>query len=102
MFKILWRKFSECSTLERNRTLCGPLEFYSCAPGMAHDLWGESPLYTYQEEVLAEDKGVVARRGPWPCAGMPALKQSLAPADFRKMNLYGCWKTWQQREITST
>jgi len=35
----------------------------TCAPGMAHDLWGESPLYTYQEEVLAEDKGVVARRG---------------------------------------
>jgi len=30
---------------------------------MAHDLWGESPLYTYQEEVLAEDKGVVVRRG---------------------------------------
>jgi len=30
---------------------------------MAHDLRGESPLYTYQEEVLAEDKGVVARRG---------------------------------------
>jgi len=35
----------------------------TCAPGMAHDLWGESPLYTYQEEVLAEDKGVAARRG---------------------------------------
>ena len=35
----------------------------TCAPGMAHDLWGESPLYTYQEEVLAEDKGVVVRRG---------------------------------------
>ncbi len=35
----------------------------ACAPGMAHDLWGESPLYTYQEEVLAEDKGVVVRRG---------------------------------------
>ena len=36
---------------------------HTCAPGMAHDLWGASPLYTYQEEVLAEDKGVVVRRG---------------------------------------
>lgn len=40
-----------------------PRVIHTCAPGMAHDLWGESPLYTYQEEVLAEDKGVVARRG---------------------------------------
>jgi len=30
---------------------------------MAHDSWGGNPLYTYQEEVLAEDKGVVVRRG---------------------------------------
>ena len=35
----------------------------TCAPGMAHDLWGGSPLYTCQEEVRAKDKGVVMRRG---------------------------------------
>jgi len=36
----------------------------TCAPGMAHDLRGESPPTTYQEEGLAKDKGVVVRRGP--------------------------------------
>jgi hypothetical protein len=35
----------------------------TCAPGMAHDLQGESPLTPFQEEGLAKDKGVVARRG---------------------------------------
>ena len=35
-----------------------------CAPGMAHDLWGESPRTTCQEEGLVKDKGVAARRGP--------------------------------------
>ena len=30
---------------------------------MAHDLRGESPPTTYQEEGLAKDKGVVVRRG---------------------------------------
>jgi len=34
-----------------------------CAPGMAHDLRGESPPTTYQEEGLVKDNGVVARRG---------------------------------------
>lgn len=35
-----------------------------CAPGMAHDLQGESPcLTTCQEEGLVKDNGVVARRG---------------------------------------
>lgn len=29
------------------------------------------------------------RRGPWPCAGMPALKQTMDPAYFRKLNLFG-------------
>ncbi len=29
------------------------------------------------------------RRGPWPCAGMPALKQTLDPAYFRKLHLFG-------------
>jgi len=29
------------------------------------------------------------RRGPWPCAGMPAIKQTLDPTYFRTLNLYG-------------
>ena len=40
-----------------------PVTLDVCARGMAHDLWGESPLYTNQEEVLGKDKGVVVRRG---------------------------------------
>lgn len=28
------------------------------------------------------------RRGPWSCAGMPALKQTLDPVYFRKLNLF--------------
>ena len=34
-----------------------------CVSGMAHHLWGESPLHACQKEVLEKDKGVAARRG---------------------------------------
>ena len=42
------------------------------------------------------------RRGPWPCAGMPALKQALDPAYFRQLNLFGLLENMLQREATST
>ena len=42
------------------------------------------------------------RRGPWPCAGMPALKQGLDPAYFRQLNLFGLLENMLQREATST
>jgi len=34
-----------------------------------------------------------SRRGPWPCAGMPALKQALDPIWFQKLNLFSMMTT---------
>ena len=42
------------------------------------------------------------RRGPWSCAGTPALKQTLDPAYFRQLNLFGLLENMLQRETTST
>ena len=42
------------------------------------------------------------RRGPWACAGTPAVKQTLDPAYFRRHNLFGLLENMLQRETTST
>jgi RNA-directed DNA polymerase len=34
-----------------------------------------------------------SRRGPWPCAGMPAMKQALDPLWFQKLNLFSMMAT---------
>lgn len=42
------------------------------------------------------------RRGPWWCAGIPALKQSLDPVFFQKLALFSLLEGMLQRELTST
>ena len=43
-----------------------------------------------------------SRKGPWACAGMPALRQALTPEYFDALGLYGLTASFDAMRTTST